>query len=132
MKLLKNRTLLFVASSLMLAAVMGGSLGVVAAGSRGGLGAGFNLIGGPLNDQVTAQKFVSCLPAGSWDAVYIWDGTAQKWQHYFNTANGTPAYVNALDAGGINNIPRFAGVVLIMKTAVASPFVPERPADTCP
>lgn len=132
MKIFKSRMFAFVVSSLALAAVMGGSLGIVAAGSRQPLGVGFNLVGGPLQDSVTPDKFVGCLPTTAWDAVYVWDGANQTWKHYFNKANGTPEYVNSTSAGGISSIPRLSGVVLIMKAAVSSPFIPDRSSEACP
>jgi hypothetical protein len=132
MNIFKSRMVAFVAGSFTLAALLGASLGVVVAGPRSGLGVGFNLVGGPLQSAVPPQTFVGCLPTTSWDAVYLWDGANQRWQHYFNKANGTPEYVNSTDAGGINQIPRLAGVVLIMRTAVTNPTIPDRSTETCP
>ena len=132
MGMFKSRTLAFVAGSVTVAAILGGSLGIVAAGQRPSLGVGFNLVGGPLQSAVAPDKYVGCLPSTSWDAVYLWDGANQRWEHYFNKANGTPEYVNSTSAGGINQIPRLAGVVLIMKTAVTNPTIPDKPGDTCP
>ena len=128
----KSRMLAFVVCSLTVAAVLGGSLGIVAAGSRPSLGTGFNLVGGPLSESVAPDKFVGCLPSTSWDAVYVWDSSNQTWKHYFNKANGTPEYVNSTSAGGIGSIPRLSGVVLIMKTAVSNPFIPDRASENCP
>lgn len=111
---------LVLASSLALAAVMGGSLGIALAKHtstvtgvcpNGSSGCNVNFVGA-LGD-VTPAKFTQCLPAGSWEAIYIWDGPNQEWQHFFNPS--VPAYVNQSQAGGITSIPRFAGVVLIMK-----------------
>ena len=128
MKVMKRKALLLVVSSFALAAVMGGSLGLAFAGQRGALSSGFNLVGGPLSDSVTPQKFVSCLGT-SWDAVYIWDGSHQQWQHYFRAA---PAYVNGTNVGGISAIPQFAGVVVIMNQAVSNPFLPDSSSEACP
>ena len=132
MNIFKSRMVAFVAASFLTAAFLGASLGVVAAGPRPSLGVGFNLVGGPLSSAVAPDKYVGCLPANSWDAVYLWDGAKQRWEHYFNKANGTPEYVNSTAAGGINQIPRLAGVVLIMRTAVSNPTIPDRSTDTCP
>lgn len=134
MRWIKSKAFAFVAASLATSAILGGSLGIAAAGQRASLGVGFNLIGGPLQGDVTPAKYVSCLPAGSWSAVYIWDGANQRWLHFFNTGapQNVPAYVNDPSVGGIVTIKAFAGVAIIMNTAVASPFVPEQATSNCP
>ncbi|MEO6397160.1 MAG: hypothetical protein ABIP13_01715 [Tepidiformaceae bacterium] len=113
---------LVLASSLALAAVTGGSLGIAFAKhsstvtgvcSGGAPGCNVNFVGAIGAGDVTPLQFTKCLPAGSWEAIYIWDGPNQEWQHFFNPS--VPAYVNQPAAGGITSIPRFAGVVLIMK-----------------
>jgi hypothetical protein len=121
--------------SLMLALVavvgaLGSSLGLVAAGVRSNLGVGFNLVGGPLNGDVSPGQFVACLPAASWEAIYIWDASTQTWKHYFNQS-GVPAYVNDPAVGGISTIPRLAGVVLMMEQAVSNPRLKDSPAEAC-
>ena len=132
-KLLKSRYTALVAATLGVAAILGGSLGIVAAGTRQPLGAGFNLAGGPLNSDVTPDQYVACLPVGSWNAVYIWDGVNQTWQHYFTTtgANAVPAYVNSSGSGGIVVIPKFSGVVILMQSAVASPRLKDSSSESC-
>lgn len=128
---LRSKYLAVVVSTLGVAAILGGSLGVVMASVRSQpLSAGFNLAGGPLNADTTPDQYVACLPAGSWSAVYIWDSQAQTWQHFFNPT-GVPAYVNAPSVGGIASVPRFSGVVLIMTQAVAAPHLKDSNAEAC-
>ena len=96
---LKIASLIFAAFGI--AALLGGSLGVVTAGQKQTLFAGSNpAVGGPFAGSVTPAKWVSCLPSSSWRAVYRWDGTAQQWGHFFNTTKGIPSYVNHEDVGG--------------------------------
>ena len=131
---LRSKYFAVVLATLGVAAILGGSLGVVMAGVRSQpLGAGFNLAGGPLNGDTTPDQYVACLPAGSWSAVYIWDSQAQTWQHYFNPAGAAavPAYVNAPAVGGIAVVPKFSGVVLIMTQAVASPHLKDSNGEAC-
>lgn len=131
MGFLKNRALGLSVTTVGLAAVLGGSLGVAMAGTRS-LSQGFNLVGGPISGSVTATQWVSCLPAQSWDAVYIWQAETQEWKHYFNPAkNNTPNYVNNINAGGIGSIPQGSGVVMIMSQAVPNAQVLDRPGESC-
>ena len=113
---------LVLASSLALATILGGSLGVAFAKhtstvtgvcANGTSGCNVNFVGAIGSGDVSPAQFTKCLPAGTWEAIYIWDGPNQEWQHFFNPA--VPGYVNGAAAGGITSIPRFAGVVLIMK-----------------
>ncbi|MFN0096162.1 MAG: hypothetical protein ACKVVT_15480 [Dehalococcoidia bacterium] len=131
MRTFRTKATALVAASLGVAAILGGSLGVVAAGVRQPLSAGFNLAGGPLNGDVSPAEYIACLPTSSWNSVYIWDGPSQTWRHYFNTASGVPAYVNQSTAGGIATIPRGAGVVLLMNSSVASPRLKDSNAESC-
>jgi hypothetical protein len=132
MKWIRRKSFAVVAATLGLAAVMGGSLGVVTAGVRNTtLNTGFNLVGGPLGGQVAPDQFIACIPASSWSSMYIWDGATQTWQHYFNTADGVPAYVNSSSAGGIVNIPQLAGVVIMMKSQVANPRLKDSNNEAC-
>jgi hypothetical protein len=128
MRPFKHKMFAVAAATLASAAVLGGSLGLVAAGTKPPLAAGFNLAGGPLGGDVPPADFVACLPAGSWSAVYVWDGPTQEWQHYFT---GVPAYVNAPTNNGIATIKRFSGVVLIMNNAVASPRLKDTASEAC-
>ena len=121
------------ATTLAFAAILGGSLGFAAAGTRDTLRTGQNVIGGPLKGDVAPAKFVSCLGT-SWSAVYIWDNRpmdqgGQRWQHYLR---GVPDYVNGQSVGGIAAVPRLAGVYIFMTADVASPFIPDQNSDTCP
>ncbi len=127
---IRRRSFALVVATLGVAAVLGGSLGIVAAGTKQPLKAGFNLAGGPLNGDVPPDAFVGCLPAGSWNALYIWNGGNQSWQHFFNPSS-VPGYVNGVNAGGIDKVPRYAGVVIIMQSDVASPQLRDTPNETC-
>lgn len=128
MRVFKHKTVAVAAATLGAAAILGSSLGVVAAGTKPSLGSGFNLAGGPLGGDVAPADFVACLPAGSWSAVYIWDGPTQQWQHHF--AN-VPAYVNTSGNNGITVIKRYSGVVLIMNQAVSSPRLKDTTSEAC-
>lgn len=127
MKFLFNRVSMVIAMTLLVVAMLGASLGIATANQRLiTLVPGFNLIGGPLVGNVEPDDFVACLPDTSWTAIYIWDAGAQSWEHYFNTEQpNIPDYINNLEAGGIDEIPRLAGVVIIMTQQVTNPFVPE-------
>jgi hypothetical protein len=127
MRFLFNRISLVIAMTLLVAAMLGASLGVATANQRLiTLVPGFNLIGGPLVGDVEPDDFVGCLPDNSWNAVYIWDPVAQSWEHYFNVDQpNIPDYINNEAVGGIQEIPRLAGVVIIMQQQVQNPFVPE-------
>ena len=131
MSLLRHKALYLVLATFGAAALFGGTLGATA-GSRPALSEGFNLIGGPLGGSVTPDKFVSCLPGGSWQAIYTWDGAEQEWTHFFDTSGTLPDYLNDTDVGGMSSIGRLAGVVVIMNSAVANPFFPENSSDACP
>jgi hypothetical protein len=125
----RARTLSLLAAALGVAAILGGSLGMVSAGVRANLTAGVNpAVGGPLGGNVPPAAFVGCLPAGSWSAIYLWDGPNQRWRHYFNNV---PAYVNSAEAGGLTTIPRLSGLVLIMNQAVNNPKLRDTAAEPC-
>jgi len=133
MSWMMRKSTLIAASTLAFAAILGGSLGLAAAGTRDTLRTGQNVIGGPLKGDVAPAKFVSCLGT-SWSAVYIWDNHSadeggQRWQHYLR---GVPDYVNGQSVGGIAAVPRLAGVYIFMTADVASPFIPDQNSDTCP
>ncbi|MCC6381924.1 MAG: hypothetical protein IT304_05405 [Dehalococcoidia bacterium] len=130
MSWMRRKSFALVVGTLGLAALLGGSLGVVTAGTKAPLRAGFNLAGGPLSGDVPPADFVGCLPSGSWNALYIWNGANQSWQHFFNPTS-VPGYVNSPAAGGIDKVPRFAGVVILMAVDVASPQLRDRPGETC-
>lgn len=128
------------AGTLGFAAVLGGSLGIAVAKhsstvtgtcAGGAPGCNINFVGAIGSADVSPANFTKCLPAGSWEAIYIWDGPSQEWQHYFNPA--VPAYVNSPAAGGISAIPRFSGVVLIMKLGQPSQQVTllDANSETC-
>lgn len=128
----KTKRLALVVTAFAIAAVLGGSLGVATARYKPSLETGFNLVGGPFGGDVTPEKWVSCIPASSWRAIYIWDGTNQTWSHYFNTAKGVPAYVNDPKVGGIQTIKRYSGMVMIMDSAISNPYLPDSASDACP
>lgn len=131
MSWIRHKTFAVTAACLGVAAILGGSLGLAAAAHSANLTSGFNLVGGPLSNDIGPAEFVGCLPAGSWNAIYIWDGQNQEWNHYFNTSSGIPAYVNSQQVGGISSIRRFAGVVLLMSTAVSNAKLKDGPGDSC-
>jgi hypothetical protein len=127
MRFLFNRITLVISMTLLVVAMLGASLGVATANQRLiTLVPGFNLIGGPLVGNVDPDDFAGCLPDDSWSALYIWDPVAQSWEHYFNVEQPSiPDYINNENVGGIQQIPRLAGVVVIMTKQVTNPFVPE-------
>ena len=130
MSWMKSRTFAVLAVCLTTAALLGGSLGIAVAGTRQSLGVGFNLVGGPLQADTPPDQFVACIPAASWSAIYVWDGSSQSWQHYFNPTT-VPAYVNSSAVGGISSIRKFAGVALLMNQAVATPKLKDSPGESC-
>ena len=128
---LKIASLFFAAFGI--AALLGGALGVATAGTKPTLFAGTNpAVGGPLGGNISPAKWVSCLPSSSWSALYLWDGTHQRWGHYFNTARGVPDYVNDKDVGGIGTIPKFSGLAMFMDEQLTSPFMPDSNGEACP
>jgi hypothetical protein len=132
-----NRVIVTVVLTLSVAALLGGSLGIAAAGNRKDpLVTGVNpTVGGPLFGDVTPAKFMSCLPGTSWTGLYIWvgQGQDQRWLHYFNTAiPGVPGYVNDPSVNGIVKINRLQGVAIVMAATVNNPFFPDRDTDFCP
>lgn len=123
MSWIHRKALAVVVAGAAVATLLGATLGVAVAKhtsqvggvcNGGSPGCNIHYVGAIRNNSVGPDSFTKCLPSGDWEAIYIWDGPNQQWQHYFNTANGVPAYVNAVDAGGISTIPGFSGVVLIM------------------
>ena len=124
MSWLHRNAVAVVAASAGVATILGASLGVAVAKhastvggvcSGGGNGCNIHYVGAIKSGSVSPDNFTKCLPAGDWEAIYIWDGPNQEWEHFFNETK-TPAFVNSVAAGGINNIPGFSGVVLIMRT----------------
>lgn len=130
MSRIKRKTLTLLAAMVAVVALLGASLGMAVAGTTA-LGTGFNLVGGPIGGDVTPAAWISCVPNTAWTAVYIWDAPHQQWLHFFNTAAGTPAYVNNTANGGISTIPRFSGVAVIMSQAVASAKFADTPSQAC-
>ncbi len=123
------------------ATLLGASLGMAVAKhssqvggvcSNGSQGCNIHYVGAIRNSSVSPDSFTKCLPTADWEAIYIWDGPNQQWQHYFNTTK-TPAYVNDTNAGGISTIPGFSGVVLIMRLGSASQSVTllDANSETC-
>jgi hypothetical protein len=128
---MRKRYLSLLLAAVTVVAALGSTLGLVAARTRAqDLVAGFNIIGGP-QDAMAPAPFLSCLPAGSWDALYIWDAPNQTWRHFFNPAD-VPGYVNDTQLGGITSIPGNAGVVLIMGQGVNDPFFKDTANENCP
>jgi hypothetical protein len=120
---------------LMFAAVLGGSLGLMAAHASRQV----NLVQGvqyygPRNAAVTPAKFVSCLGT-DWAAVYFYDTANKRWLHFFPVGGGAgqvPEWVNSPEAGGFALIPHGSAVALVMKVAKANATLPDRPEDVCP
>ena len=132
MAVFRSPVFALVVASLGIAAALGGSAGMVAAGTRPfALGVGDNYTG-PLQGDVQPTTFVACLPVASWRAMYLWDNTRKEWYHYFNTTKGIPEYVNLPSVGGITIIKRGAGLALIMDQAVANPYLKDSESDSCP
>jgi hypothetical protein len=127
----KRKALAVMAAAIAVVGLLGASLGMAFANTTT-LGKGFNLVGGPLQADTAPDAWVSCLPDGSWDAIYIWDTTHQHWLHFFNTDSGdVPGYVNESAAGGIVKIPKLAGVALIMNQAVSGAHLADSPGQAC-
>ncbi|MDZ7728999.1 MAG: hypothetical protein U5Q44_12815 [Dehalococcoidia bacterium] len=131
MRLLRSRALAITVAMFGVAGLLGGTLGVATAGQRS-LESGFNLIGGPIAGDVEPDHFMSCLDSGDWHAVYIWQASNQSWKHYFNPAGGSPDYVNDVAVGGIDEVPRGSGVVVIMENGVEAAYFPDSATQDCP
>jgi hypothetical protein len=112
------------------AALLGSSVGVMAAREPQQLSAGSNFIGGPIQ-AMPPQKFTSCLAAGDWNSLYVWDAPTQQWKHYINPTK-VPAYVNDPQVGGIATIPALSGLAILMDNAVPSAIFPILNSDQCP
>ena len=118
-------------SGLVVAGIFGATLGLVVAKhtsqvggvcSNGQPGCNIHYVGVVNPAGVGPGKFTECLPDNDWESIYIWDGASQSWQHFFNTSK-FPAYLNNTNAGGIQTIPGFAGVVLIMRSGAPNQSV---------
>lgn len=130
MSFLSRPILALTGAMIGIAALLGGSLGIVAAAHSQNLAQGFNLVGGPLGADTPPETYISCVPDDAWTALYIWDAQNQKWQHFFNT-NDAPDYINDPAAGGIETIKRLAGVVVLTDQAVPNAQFLDRPSDEC-
>ena len=132
MSWIHRKALFVVVAGAGIASILGATLGIAVAKhtstvggvcSNGTQGCNIHYVGAIRAGSVDPANFVKCLPSGDWDAIYIWDGPNQEWEHYFNTARGVPAFVNGAGAGGIQQIPGFSGVVLIMRLGAPSQTV---------
>ena len=128
MSRIHRKALAVVAAGALVATLLGATLGIAMAKhtgtvagvcSNGSQGCNIHYVGAIRPGSVDPANFVKCLPPGDWEAIYIWDGPNQEWEHYFNTTD-TPAFVNQPGAGGISQIPGFSGVVLIMRLGAPS------------
>ncbi len=127
----RRKAIAVMAAAIAVVALLGASLGMAFANTTS-LSKGFNLVGGPLLADTAPATWVSCLPAGSWNAIYVWDTTHQRWLHFFNIdAAGVPGYVNESAAGGIISIPKLSGVALIMNQAVSGAKLADAPGQAC-
>lgn len=147
MSWIHSKTLAVVAAGGAIATVLGATLGVAVAKhpsqvggvcSNGTQGCNIHYVGAIRAGSVDPANFVKCLPTSDWLAIYIWDGPNQEWEHYFNTGTipnqaPVPAFVNAASAGGIQQIPGFSGVVLIMRPGAPSQQVTllDANSETC-
>ena len=129
MSRIHRKALAVVAAGALVATLLGASLGIALAKhtstvagvcSNGSTGCNIHYVGAIRPGSVDPANFIKCLPAGDWEAIYIWDGPNQEWEHYFNTSRGVPGFVNSASAGGITQIPGFSGVVLIMRLGAPS------------
>ena len=132
MSRITRKTFILLAAMVAVVAMLGGTLGMAVAGTQS-LSSGFNLVGGPTGGDVAPGTYISCVPATSWSAVYIWDAPNQHWLHFFNTGGNTnvPGFVNAPANGGINVIPRFSGVAIIATAAVPNAKLLDSNGATC-
>lgn len=110
------------------AGLLGGTLGIAAA--QNSLPAGPAYIGGP-RESMSPENFTSCLPTQSWNSIYVWDASTQQWKHWINPAKGVPEWVNAPDVGGIEMIPRFSGLAILVDTAIPNATFPQINAQAC-
>jgi hypothetical protein len=131
MGFVQNKRLLAITGSAFgVAALLGASLGLAAAGDKGTLTTGPQYIGGPFAD-MAPEKFTSCLPEDNWSSIYIWDAQEQQWQHWVNPAKHEE-YINDPSVGGIETIPRFAGVAILIDSTITNAFFPDTNAQNCP
>jgi hypothetical protein len=114
-----------------MAGLLGASLGLAVAGNKGTLPTGPSYIGGPL-ENMTPAKYTSCLPAQNWNSIYIWDAANQQWLHWVNPAKGVPSYVNSPTVGGIETIPRFAGLAILVDSTITDAYFPDTNNQNCP
>lgn len=134
MNLIRNKAFAVVAATFGLAAVLGGSLGLVAAAPRHvKLYEGSNLVGYTGTQPIESNQFVACLDKQGWIGVYRWDNRSQaeggqRWLHYLNNV---PGYVNNPSVNGMDEIPAFAGLVVIASKDFDAVFK-TRASDTCP
>lgn len=141
MSWIHRKALAVVVAGAAVATLLGATLGVAVAKhtsqvggvcNGGSPGCNIHYVGAIRNNSVGPDSFTKCLPSGDWEAIYIWDGPNQQWQHFFNTTR-RPAYVNDPAAGGISTIPGFSGVVLIMRLGSSSQSVTllDSNSETC-
>ncbi len=130
MSRIKRKTAALLVAMMAVVALLGASLGMAVAGTQS-IGTGFNLVGGPIGGDVAPASWIECVPSSAWSAIYIWDAPNQHWLHFFNTADGTPAYVNQISNGGIDKIPKFSGVAVMGKASVANAKFKDSPGQTC-
>jgi hypothetical protein len=118
------------ASMLLLAAALGGSLGLYAAQARQKtLFAGVNYAG-PLGGDVTPAQYVACLGT-NWNAVFFWDTANSRWLHYFPPSQ-VPGFVNSPAGGGFTVIHPGQAVAILMKVTVQNATLPDSATEQCP
>lgn len=134
MNLIRSKAFAVIAATFGLAAVLGGSLGMVAAQTREPtkISEGMNLIGGPRRS-IATEEFMACVDDSGWIGIYRWDNRSvedggQRWLHFLN---GVPAYVNDPRVNGMQEIPAGAGLVLLASKDFQAYFK-HSPTETCP
>lgn len=141
MSWIHRKALAVIIAGAAIATILGATLGVAVAKHQntvsgicpnGSAGCNIHYVGAIRAGAVGPDSFTRCLPAGDWDAIYIWDGPTQSWEHYFNI-RVAPAYVNQPSAGGIDSIPGFSGVVLLMRPGSPSQTITllDANSETC-
>ena len=111
MSRIHRKALAVVVAGAAVATILGATLGVAVAKhtntvagvcANGSQGCNTHYVGAIRAGSVTPANFTKCIPTGAWDAIYIWDGPNQEWEHYFNTTGtSVPVFVNQPSAGPV-------------------------------
>ncbi|MCK9518542.1 MAG: hypothetical protein M0R74_05880 [Dehalococcoidia bacterium] len=133
MNLIRNKAFAVVVATFGLAAVLGGSLGLVAAAPREQvIYKNMNLVGYTGRQPIAPSEFLACVEKTGWIGLYRWENDPEtndgRWLHYLNNV---PAYVNSPSVNGMDEIPAFGGTILIASKQFNA-FFPSRPGEACP